>query len=130
MSTSKQLPHLKVVLNSPNHQNYRHIVHDGKKLHYIQNVREFYYTLGYTDNMARANILPDEFVWDEYTNNSGYSVCLQKHILDYLNKYSPTFYEDYGDAYNAFEKEHNDFRIARGDSCAGCRLHEFCEDSK
>lgn len=57
-------------------------------------------------------------------------MCLQKHILDYLNKHSPVFSENYSDAYKKFEKRHNDALLARGEACAGCKLHEFCEDSK
>jgi len=130
MKDSKDLPHLNVILNSPNHQNYRQITSGDEPLHYIENVREFYYAVGYTDDMAKAMVMPDEFVWDEYVSNVGYSVCLQKHILDYLNKNSPAFSENYGEAYNKFVKKHNDARIARGEACAGCRLRELCEDAK
>jgi|GEM_PF-4588149 len=79
--------------------------------------------------MAKELIMPDEFVWDEYINNEGYSVCLQKHTLDYLSKHSPSFYQKYGEAYEKFKKTHEIAQLKRGKLCAGCRLREFCGDA-
>lgn len=64
MKNSNELPRLKVVLNSQKHENYRQIMDGKKPLHYYEDVRGFYYAVGYTDDMARANVLPDEFVWN------------------------------------------------------------------
>lgn len=72
----------------------------GKEtLCFIEDIQAFYESLSYTASMNKAGILPDEFVWEEYTNNSGYSVCLQKHIMDYLHVHSPKFNDAYGEQY-------------------------------
>ena len=128
MSAKNELPQLKVVLSSPHHKHYRHIVLGEESLCFIEDLEAFYYSLGYTPEMRKSGLLPDEFVWEEYVNNSGYSVCLQKHIMDYLHAHSPLFNETYGEHYARFVEEHAAERMARGNACAGCKLHEYCAD--
>lgn len=120
---------LKVVLSSPHHQHYRHIMLGEESLCIIEDIQAFYCALGYTEDMAKAGLLPDEFMWEEYVHKSGYSVCLQRHIMDYLHAHSPKFNETYGEQYEEFVEEHEKARIARGSLCAGCKLQENCKDA-
>lgn len=130
MQALKELPQLKVVLSSPNHQHYRHILLGEESLCFIEDIQAFYKALGYTDDMARSGVLPDEFVWQEYVNNSGYSICLQKHIMDYLYAHSSRFVENYQEPYLKFVQEHEQAKMARGSACAGCKLSEYCGDAE
>ena len=130
MSALEKLPQLKLVLSSPNSQHFRHIMLGGESLCFIEDIDAFYQTLGYTENIAKAGMLAEEFVWEEYIHNTGYSVCLQMHIFDYLNAHSPAFAKDYSKEYIAFVEEHNKARLARGSACAGCKLNEYCKDSQ
>lgn len=130
MEPTTKLPQLKVVLSSPHHKHYRHIVLADESLCFIEDINAFYTSLGYTQTIAKSGLLPDEFIWNEYVNNSGYSVCLQKHIFDYLHSHSPKFNEIYGKLYEEFTDEHTVALEARGSACTGCKLNEYCEDSK
>lgn len=114
-------------LSSPNHRHYRHIVLGTESLCFIEDIAVFYRSLGYTKEIAKT-LLPDEFIWEEYVNKSGYSLCLQKHILDYLSAHSDKFTELYGGVYKNFVAEHEATLISRGASCPGCKLNEYCND--
>jgi len=128
MSTAESLPQLKVILSSPHHRHYRHIVLGKESLCFIEDTDAFYRSLGYTTELAK-NLLPDEFIWEEYVNKPSYSLCLQKHILDYLSAHSDKFNEMYGELYENFVAEHESARIARGTACVGCKLNEYCNDA-
>jgi phosphorylcholine metabolism protein LicD len=129
MSTVESLPELKVILSSPNHRHYRHIVLGKDSLCFIEDIAAFYRSLGYTDEIAKS-LLPDEFIWEEYVNKSGYSLCLQKHILDYLSAHSEKFNEMYGSVYKNFVLQHESARNERGVDCVGCKLKEYCNDAE
>jgi hypothetical protein len=128
MSTVESLPQLKVILSSPYHKHFRHIMLGEESLCFIEDTDAFYRSLGYTKQISKS-LLPDEFIWDEYVNKPDYSVCFQKHILDYLSAHSKKFTELYGELYEKFVIEHESTRIARGTSCAGCKLDEYCNDA-
>jgi hypothetical protein len=128
MSIVDTLPPLKVILSSPNHKHFRHIMLGEESLCFIEDTAAFYRTLGYTTEIAKT-FLPDEFIWEEYVNKPGYSLCLQKHILDYVSAHSEKFTELYGKLYEDFVVEHEATLISRGTSCAGCKLDEYCYDA-
>ena len=130
MNPVNNLPQLKIILSSPNHEHYRHIMLGNDSLCFVEDLQAFYRAVGYTVEKAKAGILPEEFIWQEYVHNDGYSVCLQKHILDYLHAHSPKFNELYSEAYLSFCEAHKEARLARGDACAGCKLVEYCKDSQ
>lgn len=129
MSALQKLPQLKIILSSPHHKHYRHILLGEESLCFVEDLDAFYGMLGYTQKMAKSGILPDEFIWEEYVHNADYSVCLQKHIVDYLHIHSQKFTEQYADEYKLFCEEHEAARLARGKACAGCKLREYCNDN-
>jgi hypothetical protein len=103
---------------------------DDNVIHHIKNIDKFYGEFGYTTDMAKAGVLPDEFVWAEYIKDDNaeiFATCLQVHIIEYLTKCSDTFRKQYGTqskhfiASHALEKETNTY------TCAACRLKFFCE---
>jgi hypothetical protein len=128
MNKVESLPQLKVVLSSPNHKHFRHIMLGEESLCFIEDTDAFYRSLGYTKDIAKS-LLPEEFIWEEYVNKLGYSICFQKHILDYLSAHSKKFIEMYGELYKKFVIEHESTLIARGTHCAGCKLNEYCNDA-
>jgi len=100
----------------------------NESLCFIEDTDAFYRSLGYTKKIAKS-LLPDEFIWEEYVNKLGYSLCLQKHILDYLSAHSEKFNEMYGEQYENFVVEHEAALISRGSACVGCKLNDYCNDA-
>lgn len=75
MNALKKLSTLKLVLSPFHHISYKHILLNGKALCVIEDIKAFYQSLGYTIEMAKAGVLPDEFLWDEYITMAIQFVC-------------------------------------------------------
>jgi hypothetical protein len=52
--------------------------------------------LGYKKEFAKAGLLPDEFIWAEYSQKAARDNCLQAKIIQYLNNHSRIFTLKYG----------------------------------
>jgi hypothetical protein len=83
-----QFPHIKYVPRDPANRHFGFIEVDGMVAHRIENLEEFYEALGFSSEMRKQGVLPDEFIWDEYIRNAGkkYTECYDLHILEYLAK--------------------------------------------
>jgi len=81
---------------------------DGQPIHKIENLDVLYKELGYTPDIREAGVLPDEFIWYEYTkgNPSPFASCLQMHIVEYLVKNSIVFICEYGNQYQDWFDDH------------------------
>lgn len=91
----------------------------GRIIHEIRNLDEFYKMFGYTREVSKAGLLPDEFIWSEYIKDSNeeFSDCLQMHIVQYLRMYSKEFNREYGDQADAWLAEHINAKARRGIVC-------------
>ncbi len=97
---------------------------DGKIIHEIGDLDEFYRAFGYTPEASRAGLLPDEFIWTEYINGSDvdFSPCVQMHIAEYLKQHSEVFNRQYGDRWESAVAAHAELREKRGGvHCFACR---------
>ncbi|MGA8865096.1 MAG: hypothetical protein WBM09_01405 [Gallionella sp.] len=101
---------------------------DGQPIHNIKNLDAFYKEFGYTENIRKAGVLPDEFIWDEYTkgDHSIYSDCLQVHIIEYLTKNCAPFITEYGDQYQNWFDDHIEWVTEKETFCVTCRARRFC----
>jgi len=101
---------------------------DGQPIHEIKNLDAFYTELGYTAEMRMAGVVPDEFIWDEYTkdNRTSYASCLQMHLIEYLVKNSIGFLGEYGNQYKTWFDNHIEAATDGNISCAPCRGESFC----
>ena len=124
-----KIPHFKHVTRGGSKKHIGFIETDGEIIHEIENIEKFYKAFGYTQDIAKAGVLPDEFIWDEYIKGSSgkYSACLQMHILKYLNKHSKKFRKKYSDRYISWMLAHAEERTSSGDLCFTCRLKPYCE---
>ena len=70
----------------------------GEVIVSIEDMKGFYCSIGYTLEMAKRGISPDEFIWETYFKlvDANCSGCYQTHIVEYLLKHSPTFFTKYG----------------------------------
>jgi hypothetical protein len=105
------------------------IKRDGQTIHKIGNLDAFFKEFGYTPELSKAEVLPDEFIWDEYTkgNPSPFASCLQMHIVEYLAKNSIAFIGEYGNQYQAWFDEHVAAVTEQDVLCVTCRMKSFCQ---
>ena len=97
------LPKIRYNLSAPGRSDYGYIEIRGDLIHRIGDIDLFYRTLGYTEEIRKSHILPEEFIWDRYTRDGAIKSrhCLQLHIATYLLHHSAQFREEYGLAYEA-----------------------------
>ena len=102
----------------------------GRVIHEIRNLEEFYSLFGYSPEMSKAGVLPDEYIWAEYIKDSSadFTPCIQMHIIEYLRKHSIAFNKEYGDQCESWIAEHDKIKTERGIACAACRMKPYCEN--
>jgi hypothetical protein len=103
------------------------IVADGETFHHVNKPDEFYAAFGYTEELAKTGVLPDEFIWTEYIKDERLAPCAQMHIMEYLIEHSSKFAELYGDEYRVLVLEHVRARAARGYPCYACKWVSSCK---
>jgi hypothetical protein len=96
-------------------------------IHVIEDLSEFYKVFGYSLDMAKAGVLPDEFIWEEYIKNSDYTACMQMRIIEYLRMHSDAFMKEFGDQCDKWISVHEAIRAETGMECVACRMKPFCE---
>ncbi len=124
-----QIPHFTYDPPTIANRNTPCIGMDGQTTHRIKNLDAFYGELGYTAEMRKAGVLPDEFIWTEYTkgNPPPYANCLQMHIVEYLAKNSIAFIGEYGNQYQDWFDDHVKTVTEKNVSCVTCRMKSFCQ---
>jgi len=101
----------------------------GEFIHEITSLDEFYKAFGYTQDMNKDGVLPEEFIWDEYIKDSTAksTACYQMHIIKYLKKHSDTFRKQFGDLYEGWLADLARLRAEAGLNCVDCRMDPFCK---
>lgn len=91
----------------------------------INDVAEFLRELGYTDEIRRSGMLPDEFIWVTYTRNGAAksAQCLQPKIIEYLFKYSDKFRKEYGNEYVSMIGKCVSEKNDDSELCVACPMH-------
>jgi hypothetical protein len=95
---------------------------DGNKLFHLDDVAEFYSSLGFTDEYSRTGIEPEEYLWLEYRKdhcNKSY-VCLQLKIIDYLSRNLSKFISEYAEQCSYWIDRCIELRSANLPMCAEC----------
>lgn len=96
---------------------------NGKVVHHIEDLGEFHKVFGYTQDIAKAGILPDEFIWEEYFKGiaANRTACFQVHLIEYLLKHSALFRKEYADQCESWIIAHAEARSACGEVCCACK---------
>jgi hypothetical protein len=70
---------------------------EGEVIHRIENMEEFFAALGYSPEISKEGILPDEFIWERFVRDAEAKCrqCLNFHIFRYLHQHSVRFNELY-----------------------------------
>ena len=84
-----RIPYFKYRSRDPASKHYGCIELEGEVIHKIEDMTEFHKAFGYSVDIAKAGILPDEFIWDRYIRDSARNCnsCFQLHIIEYLLKH-------------------------------------------
>jgi len=92
---TNNVPHFDYHLVNPFSMRFGCIEMDGKIIHKINNIDEFYHEFGYTRDMMKASVLPEEYIWSRYIQNAtcNFVVCIQIRIIKYLIKHSEEYCE-------------------------------------
>jgi hypothetical protein len=86
---------------------------NGQPFHKIKNLDVFYRELGYTPEIRKSGLLPDEFIWEQYIN-------------EYLTKNSIAFINEYGKQFLNWFENHVQSATDKNDLCVTCRHKSFC----
>jgi hypothetical protein len=123
------IPHIKHCTRAGSNKHFGFIEVDGNSIHEIENLDEFYKAFGYSTDIAKAGILPDEFMWDEYIRDTAvnFNSCFQIHLIEYLFKHSDPFREKYGKQFESWIEAYAETLITDECMlCATCRMNLFC----
>ena len=103
---------------------------DGKVIHEVQNLYDFYKTFGFTEELGKSGILPEEFIWTEYVkdNEANYFACTQMHIIDYLKRFSELFRETYGAQCDSWIAAYAKSTATRDKKCVSCKMNPHCSN--
>jgi hypothetical protein len=110
-----QIPYFKYRTKDPSNKHLGCIVLAGEVIHKIEDLNEFHKALGYTRDIAKAGMLPDEFIWDRYIRDAAKNckICFQLHIIEYLLKHSASFRKKY-------EGQCEDWMAAHAEASSTC----------
>lgn len=91
----------------------------------IDDIENFYEALGYTEEVRRTGVMPDEFIWQEFTrdNADASPCCLQAKILEYLIRHSGTFKKKYGAEATEWAKACKSAKAGTLRVCRNCKLN-------
>jgi hypothetical protein len=117
------MPHFKYLPFSRSSNQMPSIAVEGEVIHIIEKLDKFYEAFGYTQDMAKAGVLPEEFIWHEYNKYPTFSACMQIHIIEFLREHSKTFAMKYGNQYEDWIDAHAIVRAERGSACVACRMN-------
>jgi len=120
---TKNVPIFDYHLANPLSMQFRCVEMDGKIIHKINNINEFYHEFGYTPDMMKAGVLPEEYIWDKYIQNSTYNfmICIQIRIIQYLIKHS----EEYCEQCKIWLDTYLNESVA--ETCSHCGIKHVCE---
>lgn len=126
----KSTPNFKYHLSNPGSEKYLGIEMNGEIVHWIEDTEKFFGIFGFSEDMRQNGVLPEEFIWGEYTNNRtfDFTACLQMQIIEYLRMHSRKFLQKYGDQCETWLAELASMRTVRHDVCENCKIKPVCSN--
>ena len=118
------IPRLTYLPKTPTGSHLPCIKVDGEIVCHIEDINEFYSECGYTRDVAKAGLLPDEFLWEEYFSGAEAkrTACFQVHLIKYLMKHSASFCSKYGQQCADWIATYTEARTECGVLCQACSL--------
>lgn len=125
---TNNVPHFDYHLSNPLSMRFRCVEMDGKIIHKIGDIDEFYREFGYNRDMMKDGMMPEEYIWSRYIQNAAcnFAVCIQIRIIRYLIKHS----EKYGEQCKIWMDAYLTETVAKAVACSDCRMKPICEKLK
>jgi hypothetical protein len=125
------VPHFKYSSKDPAHRHLGFIELDKDVVHWIDDLETFYQAFGYSNDMRKWGVLPDDYIWEEFLCDikEESSACFQIHIIEYLLTHSSSFVNEYGHQCDAWIAALNREIAANGKECRNCisaRTQKYC----
>lgn len=116
------MPHFKYVPVNIASRQAACIKTEENAIYRIENSNEYFKEFGYKEDIARAGVLPDEFIWAEYIQNTSAdsTACIQIHIMRYLIKHSDEFRKTYAEQCANWLAAHAAEKCSKGVTCVAC----------
>ena len=126
-----QIPHFKYSSKDPAHRHLGFIEFDSDVIYWIDDLEDFYQAFGYSKDMRKWGVLPDDYIWEEFLCDSKrkFSACFQIHIIEYLLKHSASFVNRFGHQCDVWIAALNMELSANGNDCRSClaaRTEKYC----
>lgn len=116
------LPHINYRMRDPANRHFGFIEIDAVEKYWIDNLEEFYEAFGYSKEMRKQGIMPDEFIWEEYIKDTKkHTDCYRFHILEYLFQHSESFRQRHLADYEHWIAEHASTMKKSGEHCCTCK---------
>ncbi len=117
-----QVPHFKYHSKDPAQRHFGFIDLEGDVICWIDDLEDFYQAFGYSSEMRKWGVLPDEFMWEEYFSGSEEesAACFQVHLIEYLFKHSASFRKEYEHMYEHWIAALNVEISSCGKECSTC----------
>ena len=128
--TPKTIPHIAYNLFNPLSETYRGIEVNGEIVHWIHDTEEFYEIFGYTSELRKAGVPPEEFMRVEYAENPrfDFAACRQMQIIEYLRTHSHKFLQKYGHRCEQWLAALAGMRSSSPEVCATCKMRPVCSN--
>lgn len=100
---------------------------DGECIHKIERMEDYYAAFGYTTDIAKSGLLPDEFIWEAYIKDNPLALteCLQVHFIEYLLHHSAPFRKKHAKECGKWIASHLAAISDKGISCATCSKNQL-----
>ena len=123
-----RIPHFRRRTGNGTDRHSEFIEMDGLCIHKIDNMGAFHAAFGYTPEIAKSGILPDEFIWEEYIRDKSLTdtECLQIRLIEYLRGNSEVFSNKYWKQSAEWIASHAKAISSRGSLCFNCKMKPFC----
>jgi hypothetical protein len=117
-----KMPHFKYIPANVVGKQAAHIKTEENTIYKIEEPNEYFKEFGYTVDMAKAGVLPDEFIWAEYIQkaHANFTACIQIQIIRYLTKHSDIFRKTHGEQCATWLAAHAAEKCSKGVTCVAC----------
>lgn len=117
-------------LSDPCSEKYRGIEVNGEIIHWIEDTERFVGIFGFTQDMRKAGVSPEQFIKREYGDHRefDFTACIQTQIIEYLRVHSKKFIQKHGNQCERWLSKLAKMRTSKEEVCMRCKIRPYCAD--